>query len=160
MKPWWNKLVAFLTCWLCAFLTACSPARPQGEGNWQTDFDAAIKTAQTEDKLVLLSFTGSDWCGPCIRQHENVFATRLFADYASNHLSLVSVDFPRRSPQPEKIRVANNALAERFRVAGFPTIILLNGGEKELGRWVGNVFPDAPALIDAVSAAKPTENKN
>src|ERR1700755_988994 len=64
-------------------------------GGWETDFNKAVQTAKQEQKVILLNFSGSDWGGPCIRLHDDVFASKVFTDYASEHLVLVNADFPR-----------------------------------------------------------------
>ena len=62
---------------------------------WETDFNKAKQSAQSEHKLILLNFSGSDWCGPCIRMHKEIFDNNSFTQYADEHLVLVNADFPR-----------------------------------------------------------------
>ena len=62
---------------------------------WQLDFEKAKQTAKAEQKLILLNFSGSDWCGPCIRMHKEILDTDAFEQFAKDRLVLVSADFPR-----------------------------------------------------------------
>jgi protein disulfide-isomerase len=115
------------------------------EAIWRNDYPGALQQAKAENKLVLLDFTGSDWCGWCIKFEHDVLSTSKFADYAGRKLQLVRLDFPRHSPQPDALKRANAALSEQFKVDGFPTFVLVNGDGRELGRQVGylNGGPDA-----------------
>ncbi|WP_461448511.1 thioredoxin family protein [Mucilaginibacter sp.] len=64
--------------------------------NWSGDFSAAQKQAQQEHKLIIINFSGSDWCGPCIRLRKEILESSTFEDYATDHLVLVRADFPRQ----------------------------------------------------------------
>ena len=72
------------------------------EGPWLTDFEEAGKQAAKEDKAILMDFTGSDWCGWCIKLDKEVFSKKEFLDFASKHLVLLEVDFPRKKKLPEE----------------------------------------------------------
>jgi protein disulfide-isomerase len=114
---------------------------------WRMDFDGALKQAQSEKKLVLLDFTGSDWCPWCIKFDQEVLSTSKFAAYADKKLELVKVDFPRQSTQSTEQRHANSALKDKFQVEGFPTYVLLAADGRELGRQVGYQQGGADAFI-------------
>jgi thioredoxin-related protein len=103
------------------------------ELNWLTDLPKAQAQAKTEQKLVMLDFTGSDWCGWCIKLNKEVFSQPEFADYAKKNLVLVEVDFPRSKPQSAELKKANAALQDKYKVEGYPTIIVLNGEGKKVG---------------------------
>lgn len=94
--------------------------------NWLTDFEAAQATARAEGKPLLLDFTGSDWCIWCIRLTDEVFSREAFVSYADASLVLAKIDFPMKKPQSEELVAQNRALAEKFGIQGFPTIILLS----------------------------------
>ena len=115
---------------------------------WQTDFKQAQNEAAQSNKLILLNFSGSDWCGPCIRLKNEIFDTEIFKGYASGHLVLVNADFPRRKKNQlssEQVR-QNDALAERYNEDGkFPYTILVNSEGKILKEWIG--FPDETAAM-------------
>src|SRR5215471_1487984 len=111
-----------------------------GEVDWQTDLPKAQAKAKAEKKLVMMDFTGSDWCGWCIRLNNEVFSKPEFVDYAKTNLVAVEVDFPRAKKQTEEQKKANQALQEKYKIPGYPTIIVLNGeGEKvgQLGYMAG-----------------------
>ena len=114
------------------------------ESNWVTDYKKAQEDAKAGKKLMLLEFTGSDWCGWCMKLDKEVFSTPEFQNYASRNLILVKLDFPRRRPQTEALKKQNEQLAQKYGIQGFPTIIVLNGqGEKvgELGYMEGGPSP-------------------
>ncbi len=101
--------------------------------NWLTDADKAQAQAKAENKLVLLDFTGSDWCGWCIKLNKEVFNTPEFAEYAKKNLVLVEVDFPRKKQLSDAQKSANEALGKKYNIKGYPTLILLDGEGKKLG---------------------------
>jgi protein disulfide-isomerase len=115
-----------------------SSAGGQSSGSsWGTDLPQALNRARSENKLVLLDFTGSDWCPWCIKFDQEVLSTGKFAAYAGQKLELVKVDFLRHTPQSDELKQANSALAKKFGVNGYPTYVLLNSDGGELGRQVG-----------------------
>ena len=77
---------------------------------WLTDLPKAQAQAKEEKKMVLLDFTGSDWCGWCIKLHNEVFSKPEFAEYARKNLVLVEVDFPRKKKLGAEQKKANEAL--------------------------------------------------
>ena len=95
-------------------------------GIWKSDYDAALKQAAAENKYVLVDFSGSDWCGWCIKLDEEVFSKPEFIEYAKNNLICVMVDFPRGKELPKAQKDANQALLEKFKVEGFPTVLIFN----------------------------------
>jgi thioredoxin-related protein len=105
--------------------------------NWGTDFPKALSQAKTERKLILMDFTGSDWCPACILFHDQVAMSPEFAAYAKTNLVLMIVDFPNKAPQNDALKSANLALQKKYEAEGFPTLILLNADGKELGRQLG-----------------------
>src|SRR5215470_5783784 len=105
-----------------------------GELEWLTDLPKAQAQAKTENKLVMLDFTGSDWCGWCIKLDREVFSKSEFAEYAKKNLVLVEVDFPRNKKQTDELKKANQTLQEKYGIEGYPTIIVLNGEGKKVGQ--------------------------
>jgi len=103
-------------------------------GEWLTDLPKAQAQAKKESKLVLLDFTGSDWCGWCIKLKGEVFDLKEFKDYADKNVVLVEVDFPRKKQLSAEQKKANNALQEKYGIEGYPTIIVLNGDGKKVGK--------------------------
>src|SRR4051794_5848221 len=86
------------------FLVVALRARAQ----WQTDYSQALGQAKQEGKPVLINFTGSDWCGPCIEMHKRVFSDKTFLDYAGKHLILVEIDYPKTKSLPEEVKQQND----------------------------------------------------
>lgn len=84
------------------------------EGAWLTDYPAAVAQAKKENKLILLSFGGSDWCPPCIMMRKRVFDSDAFKDYAAKNLITVDLDFPQGKPQPDALIKQNLALAVKY----------------------------------------------
>jgi protein disulfide-isomerase len=125
---------------------------PPATGNapqtlWRMDLPGALSQAQSENKLVLLDFTGSDWCPWCIKFDQDVLSTSQFASYANSKLILVKLDFPQHTLQSDDLRRANQALYDQFHVNGFPTYILLTANGNELGRQVGYLEGGPNAFI-------------
>lgn len=110
---------------------------------WSGDFNEAKKQAQQTHKHILVNFSGSDWCGPCIRLRKEILESNAFESYAQEHLVLVRADFPRqRKNQLAKDQVKRNeALADVYNAEGkFPYTLLLDENGKVLKKWDG--FPD------------------
>lgn len=83
-----------------------------------------------------------------------MFKSRPFADYATTNLVLVQVDFPRTKTQPEALKKANRALMQRFRVEGFPTLVVLNSAGKKVGEEVGYDGSGPQAIIAKLDGFK------
>ena len=113
--------------------------------NWLTDYQKALDVARQEKKIVLMDFTGSDWCIWCMRLRSEVFATVEFQNYAATNLVLMEVDFPHRKPQSDVLKKQNEELMQKFGVEGFPTIIILNSEGKALGKM--GYVPGGPAAF-------------
>ena len=96
------------------------------ELKWYTDVKEAIKVSNKNKKPLLLFFTGSDWCGWCIRLQKEVLTTPEFSKWAKKSVILVELDFPRRTEQSEAIKKQNNELQQVFGVQGFPTVYFAN----------------------------------
>src|SRR5438067_504175 len=123
------------------------------EPKWLTDVPKAVAQAKAEKKLVMLDFTGSDWCGWCIKLNKEVFSQPEFADYAKKNLVLVEVDFPHSKQQSDALKEANQNLQQKYHVEGYPTIIVLDGEGKKVGEL--NYEPGGPkAFIAALEKLK------
>jgi thioredoxin-related protein len=112
-----------------------------------TALSTALNQARSENKMVLLDFTGSDWCGWCIKFDKDVLSTDKFAGYAKSKLVLVRLDFPHHKEQDAALKQANEQLSKQFGVDGFPTFVLLNSAGKELWRQVGYAEGGPDAFI-------------
>jgi thioredoxin-related protein len=136
---------------VCAALAALSLSA--GELKWHTSLPDALKLAKKENKMVLVDFTGSDWCGWCIKLKKEIFDTKEFTEYAEKNLVLVEVDFPRTKKQSAEVQKANQELQAKYKVQGYPTLVGLNGDGKEI--WRGGYVRGGPSvLIGQISAAK------
>jgi protein disulfide-isomerase len=124
-----KKLSTFLLVFLTSMLLV--------HAHWTTDYKAALTQAQQENKLVLLDFTGSDWCGYCKLLDKEVFPDTSFKDFIAKNFISVTVDFPRSTKLPDALTQQNTQLQEQFKIDGFPTLIVVNADGKELGRMVG-----------------------
>jgi thioredoxin-related protein len=91
---------------------------------WMTNFEKAKALSKKTKKPILIDFTGSDWCGWCIRLDEEVFSKDAFKDYAKKNLVLLEIDFPRRKAIDADTKAQNEALAQKYGIRGFPTILL------------------------------------
>ena len=130
-----------------------SVAYAHAELNWLTDFEAAKSKGKSDNKLVLLNFTGSDWCGWCKRLNSEVFSKPEFQEYAAKNLILVELDFPRFKQQSEGVKKQNGELASKYQIEGFPTVIVLNSSGKMIGE-LGYMQGGADAFIAALEQLK------
>ena len=126
-----------------ALVTATSLSATELKG-WSTDLDAALAKAKKEDKNVLVEFTGSDWCPPCIMMRKQVFSKKEFVDGASKNFILVELDFPKKDKELAK---KNRPLAEKYKIEGYPTVILLDSKGKEFDRFYASEFPEVGKFL-------------
>lgn len=131
------------------------------KAGWDDDYAKGLAEAAKENKLVLLDFTGSDWCGWCIKLDEEVFSKTEFKRFAKDKLVLVELDYPKGKNQTKKIKEQNAELKTKFKVSGYPTIVLVDAEGKEQARWVGykaTLMDELKAKVPA-GAATPAEKK-
>ena len=168
---------------LVAIFSFKSFDKKANEGNlvWHTNVKEAMDIAKKEDKPLFLFFTGSDWCGWCIRLQKEVFHTPEFEAWAKEKVVLVELDYPRGKAQTEEVKMQNMQLQQVFNVQGFPTVWFAqaeqNEGKinfKQLGS-TGYVAGGSPVWIEGANqiiakyvpskkgvvkkAAKPAKNK-
>ena len=120
----------------------------QAESDWLHDYSKAQEEAKANHKLLLLNFTGSDWCGWCIKFDKEILSQPQFKNYAHDNLVLVELDFPRKKSQPTEERKQNTQLAQQYEVLGFPTIVVLNSNGQKVWQFDG-YFPDGPEAFIA-----------
>jgi thioredoxin-related protein len=104
------------------------------KSGWLTNYAKAQEEAKSQNKLLLMDFTGSDWCGWCIMLEKEVFSKPEFKEYASKNLVLLELDFPRRKELSQEMLEQNQRLAIKHRIQGFPTIVVLDSSGKELAQ--------------------------
>ena len=127
---------------VAALSSSAFAATPEG---WSTDLEKAFVKAKAEKKSVLVEFTGSDWCPPCIAMRKNVFSKPDFVGKASKKFVLVELDFPNGEPA---VKEKNNPYAEKYKIEGFPTVILFSPDGKEFHRFFASEFPKTQDFLD------------
>jgi len=145
-----HTLAAFVALMIAALPALAAP-------KWYTDLDEAKAVAVKENKPLLVDFTGSDWCGYCIKLHAEVFDKPEFEAFAKNYV-LVELDFPNKKPQPAEEKAKNKATQAKFAVSGFPTVLLIDAKSGEAyGRQSGYGPGTGPkAYLEKLSAFKNT----
>src|SRR5262245_42229210 len=90
---------------------------------WSSDYKASLAKAKKEKRLVLADFTGSDWCGWCIKLKKEVFDTKEFQDWSAKNVVLLELDFPKKKTLDPEVKKQNEELLKKHGVKGFPTIL-------------------------------------
>lgn len=121
---------------------------------WLTDLPKAQAQAKSENKIVLMDFTGSDWCGWCIKFRKEVLDSGEFKTYAAKNVVLVELDFPKKKAQAEDLKKANNALKSQYKIHGFPCLVVLDKDGKEIGRQSGYAKGGPTAFIAKLEGFK------
>lgn len=127
--------LASVTVGVAALTASAFASTPEG---WSTDLEKAFEKAKAEKKAVLVEFTGSDWCPPCIAMRKNVFSKKEFVSAASKKFILVELDFPNGDPA---VKEKNAPYAEKYKIEGFPTVILFTSEGKEFSRFFASEYP-------------------
>lgn len=124
---------------------------------WLNNLQKAEQTAKNEHKLILLNFSGSDWCIPCMKLRADVFNSEAFTEYANNNLVLVNADFPRKKKDQlsKEQQQKNDELAAKYNPEGrFPFTILLDSNGNKLKVWDG-FYSQGPAnFVNEITAVK------
>jgi protein disulfide-isomerase len=139
-----NRLIFALA--IALSFSCAMPAH--ADSAWLTDYKKAQQEAKSSNKLLMLDFTGSDWCGFCFQMDRAILSQPQFKDYASKNLILMEVDFPRRKLQSIDTKKQNEELAERYQIEGFPTIVILDGDGRTVWRYDG-LFTGGPTAFIA-----------
>lgn len=132
------KAITWLASVTVGVAALTSSAFASTREGWSTDLDKAFERAKAEKKPVLVEFTGSDWCPPCIAMRKNVFSKKEFVDAASKKFILVELDFPKGD---EALAAKNQPFAEKYKIEGFPTVILFDSEGKEFTRFFASAYP-------------------
>ena len=111
-----KKIIVFL------LFTFCVIEGQAQELKWFTDVKEAVAIGNKEKKPLMLFFTGSDWCGWCIRLQKEVFKTPEFIKWAKENVVLVELDFPRKNEQTDAVKMQNAQLQQQLQVRGYPTV--------------------------------------
>jgi thioredoxin-related protein len=120
---------------------------------WLTNFDEAKTEATQSHKNILINFSGSDWCIPCIRMHKEIFESDAFTKYTPDNLVLVNADFPRlkKNQLPNEQVKQNESLADQYNPKGrFPFTVLVDGNGKVLKQWDGMPNESAEKFVSEI----------
>lgn len=122
---------------------------------WLGDFNEAKTEAVKSHKLILVAFSGSDWCGPCIRERKEILESAVFENFASDHLVLLRADFPRQKKNQlsaEQTKL-NEALADKYNPEGkFPYTLLIDENGKVLKDWDGFPGESPDAFVNQIAS--------
>ena len=140
---------------LSAFGGSMSKSVPKG---WTEDYKKACLNAKTGGKLVLLAFSGSDWCGWCVKMDRDIYSQKKFISKAKHKFALVMIDNPKdRSILSPLAKSQNRALCETFKVSGFPTAVVVRPDGTEVTRFVGYQGGGVEAFLKELNAVAETE---
>lgn len=128
---------------LATLFLSATAALAGGDG-WMTDLDKAMEQSKAEKKPILVEFTGSDWRPPCKMMRAEVFTKKKFIEAATKKFILVELDFPRGD---EALAKKNQPLAKKYKIEGFPTVILLDDSQKEFDRFFASKYPSIEAFL-------------
>jgi len=129
-----NNIIIVLTILFSISLTAFTT---EETSSWMTNYQEAVNLAKKENKLILMDFSGSDWCANCIRLERGVFEKEVFKKYAQEKFILLKIDFPvkKKNKLSAELTKQNEGLADIYNKEGqFPTIIILDANEKLLAK--------------------------
>lgn len=132
------KAITYLAAFTVGAAAMVGSAFSKELEGWSPDLEKALEQAKKEKKPVLVEFTGSDWCPPCIAMRKSVFSKKEFVDSVSKKFILVELDFPKGD---EELKKKNEPYAEKYKIEGFPTVILLNSEGKEFNRFFASEYP-------------------
>ncbi len=131
-----KRITAIFTFIMFTFiLNAQETYKAHNEG-WMVSLDEAYELHKKTGKPIMANFTGSDWCGWCIKLTKDVFAKEEFTKWAKDNVILLELDFPKRKQLPQNIAAQNNSLARNFKVTGYPTVWMFNVEKDKDGQFV------------------------
>jgi thiol:disulfide interchange protein len=122
---------------LLPFLLLILASVPHVHADWTTDYKAALAQAKQQNKLVLLDFTGSDWCPTCQLLEKEVFSTPSFKAFVAKHFIPVTIDAPVSKKLSPALTQQNDLLSNQFKIIGSPTLLVVDADGKEQGRILG-----------------------
>ena len=124
-----------------------------GEG-WLTNIEKAQEIAKKEGKMVLVDFTGSDWCPPCMALKKKVLGTKEFTAYAKKNLILVEIDFPRKKKIDDEQKAYNQKQAKKYGLGGVPMVLVFDSSGKQVHKEVGFQGETPKEYIEKLKNAK------
>jgi thioredoxin-related protein len=138
------KRMSYLIAVMLSFTAFTSTSFGKTPDGWITDVEKAFEIAEKENKNVLIEFTGSDYCAPCKLMMKEVFSKKEFVEKASKDFVLVYLDFPKSDPELDK---KNTPYYDKYKVEGFPMIILLDSEGKEFTRFFAYEYPETELFL-------------
>ena len=151
------KIFAVVALFTMSLLTLPSAGWAQAsKPGWETDAAKSLEKAKSEKKMVLMDFTGSDWCPWCVKMDKEVFSTPEFVAYAKENLVLLELDYPHRKLQSPALKEQNQTLKQQYGVQGFPTLVVLGPGGNRLREFGGYQAGGAQAFIAQLDKLKAT----
>jgi protein disulfide-isomerase len=144
-----SSVLKFTRTLFTGFFVAAAALSMSAKPGWLEDYEKGKELGKKDNKLVLVEFTGSDWCGWCIKLDKEILSKTEFKEFAKKNLVLVELDFPKNKSQSTKTKETNKALREKYGVRGYPTIIVLNSEGKKVGE-LGYVEGGPEAFIAEV----------
>ncbi len=130
---------------------------------WEPDFATAKQEAKQKHQLILLNFSGSDWCGPCIRLKKEIFQSEVFTLFADSNLISYNADFPRnkRNQLDNKVKTQNEKLADTYNPEGkFPFTLLINEEGNVVKSWDGLPVEDSASFTQELKAICDAQHKS
>ena len=143
------------TCCIAAiaFGAKLSESVPKG---WSEDFAAAKETAKKDGKLILLAFSGSDWCGWCVKMDKEIYSDKAFIRTAGENYVLVMIDSPSNKDILSKLAQRQNpGLVKQYGIRGYPSTVIVRPTGEEVKRFGGYQRGGVDAFLekfDAVAA--------
>ena len=123
-----------------------STLRPEAElqqpGGWLTSWELAHRESLRTGKPIMALFTGSDWCGPCIALKKKVLKTQEFSQWATDNVVLLELDFPKNTNQSPALKGQNRELSNRYNIAGYPTVLVIDADGQVKGKLGHDTNPD------------------
>lgn len=149
--------LAILACGALASPAFADDVDGKKKSPWLHDYKKAVALAKKEKKPILMEFTGSDWCPPCMQLTKKVFKSDEFLAWAKKNVILLKLDFPNKKKLPEEEKKQNDALAKKHSIQGFPTVMFLDAEEKVIGKRMVGYSGKKPAdwIADAEKNLKP-----
>lgn len=145
------KAITCLAAFSLNLAVLSAPAYAAELSGWTTNLEEAMAKAKREKKHVLVEFTGSDWCPPCIKMRKEVFSKKEFVDAAAKNYVLVEIDSPQKD---QKVAEKNAPTIEKYNIEGFPTIILLDSDGKEYSRFFASQYPETELFLKKLSETR------
>lgn len=121
---------------------------PEG---WVSGVDDAFADAKAKNKHVMMLFTGSDFCPPCKMMEKKVFSKAAFMEEATKNFILVYLDYPNGD---EELARSNEKYMTKYDVEGYPTVLVFDPTEREIGRFYANEFPEVDAYLNKLETVK------